>query len=445
MELSDLTNKRREHILSCRENEDNSHEIIAGLYSDPSHFIYELLQNADDAEASEVSIKLTHDSVIFKHNGRKLFNYDDIKSITTVGASTKKDDINAIGKFGAGFKSVFGVTSSPIIHSGEYHFKIVDFIVPEDISPINSSKETIVILPFNHNRLSVEEAYHQISERLVALEAESLLFVRHIQEVKWTTESESGHYLSEIDGETACVISQRNDEDNTADYLLFRKNIVIDSKGLLLAVAFELEENSSHQIKPLHDTKLFVYFPTNEKTGLKFLVHAPYKTTPSRESIPFNDAQNKIITNELSLLISGSILKLKGMGYLNIGLLNMLPIDKYEDHPVYSASFQEVKSVLKSNEILPTSDEKYTSSTSALLAREKELVTLLDSRDCMSLFGMGSWLSPEITFYRTRELRDYLIGELDIAEINMEMFCKKITGANPGQIRGHNTILYHNS
>ena len=131
MDLSALTEKRREHVKSCQDNDDNSHKIIAELYSDPSHFVYEILQNSDDAKASEIQFTLTKKNLEIVHNGKKLFSYNDIKSITTVGSTTKKDDINAIGKFGAGFKSVFAVTNTPQIHSGEYHFEIQDFIVPE--------------------------------------------------------------------------------------------------------------------------------------------------------------------------------------------------------------------------------------------------------------------------------------------------------------------------
>lgn len=39
MELSKLTKRRREHVKSCEENNDRSHQIIADLYSDPSRFV----------------------------------------------------------------------------------------------------------------------------------------------------------------------------------------------------------------------------------------------------------------------------------------------------------------------------------------------------------------------------------------------------------------------
>ena len=84
----------------------------------------------------------------------------------------------------------------------------------------------------------------------------------------------------------------------------------------------------------MDDSKLFVFFPTNERTGFKFLVHAPYKTTPSRELIPFDDNQNQIITAELSNLIAESITELKNNGLLNVEVLTMLPIDSENKHPV---------------------------------------------------------------------------------------------------------------
>lgn len=425
MELSDLTHKRREHIQSCRDNNDNSHEIIAGLYSDPSHFIYELLQNADDAGASEVRFQLTPQSLSFTHNGKKLFDFDDVDSITTVGSSTKKNDVNSIGTFGAGFKSVFAITKTPSIHSGDYHFQITDFIVPEEIKVTNIVKKiTEIILPFDHPALASDNAYKQISARLQALESESLLFLRNIKEIQWKTEDDRGHYLSELEGSKASLISQVNDEDNLTEYFFTKKNIEIDGTAINIVVAYLLSSNG--KIEPVHDSKLFVFFPTNERTGLKFLVHAQYKTTPSRESIPFDDDQNKAITAAVSALIAESILGIKNSGLLSVDFLSMLPIDAENKHPLYSAAFHQVKSIFATESLLPTSSGDYGSSENTILARERELTNLLVHMDCTELFHREFWLSTEITYDKTRVLRDYLTSELDIPEITMQKFCSEI-------------------
>lgn len=428
MDLSNLTKKRREHIQSCRDNNDKSHEIIAGLYSDPSHFIYELLQNADDAGASEIIFDLTSDSLEVTHNGKRLFDFDDVDSITTVGSSTKKDDVNSIGTFGAGFKSVFAITKTPSIHSGDYHFRVIDFIVPEAVKPlINKAQYTVISLPFNRTDISSEDSYKQISNRLQALESESLLFLRNIREVQWSTESDKGHYLAEIKKDKASLISQVNEQDNLRDYLIFKKTIEIDGAKLNVVVAYPLDTGDVDAIVPVHDSKLFVFFPTNERTGLKFLVHAPYKTTPSRESIPFDDSQNLIITNELSTLIAESIESIKDNGLLDVEFLTLLPIDSENEHPLYSSAFQKVKDALTTNPLLPTSDNGYANAENTLLAREKELATLLGNLDCSKLFEKETWLSTAITYDKTRELRNYLTGILDIPEITMQKFCTEIT------------------
>ena len=97
---------------------------IIDKYPEAAHFVYELLQNADDAEATEVLIKVSPQSMSFKHNGRKHFDITeggakkpgDINAITGIGYSTKIDAQNKIGKFGVGFKAVFQYTDVPEIY-----------------------------------------------------------------------------------------------------------------------------------------------------------------------------------------------------------------------------------------------------------------------------------------------------------------------------------------
>ncbi|MEA1884289.1 MAG: hypothetical protein U9N62_07215, partial [Thermotogota bacterium] len=427
MELSELTKRRREHVKSCEKNNDRSHQIIAGLYSDPSRFVYEILQNADDAEASRVQFSLTNDKLEITHNGKKEFDYQDVESITTIGSSTKQDDLNAIGKFGAGFKSVFAVTKTPQIHSGEYHFKIRDFIIPEQLPSISNDGKTTIILPFNHSNLSCDEDYQQINKRLGFLESESLLFLRNIKEIKWKTQNNSGHYLADKNSGKAYIISQQNDEEKQQEYLLFNRPIKIEDKDIKLSIAYSLDDKIN-KIVPLNDTKLFVFFSTNERTGLKFLLHAPYKTTPSRETIPFEDDQNKILTRELADLVSDSILEIKKRGYLDINFLAMLPLNDEEEHPLYKAVYEKVKTALSTKALLPTTiANMYSTANQALLPGVKEISRLLSNDDTKRLFDREYWLSTNITYDKTRELHDYLIDKIDIEKKEMVDFAKSIT------------------
>ena len=133
--FEELKSKRKEMVKSMKENDafDGIKNLLTELYPDKAHFIFELLQNAEDMNASEVSFRLFNDKLIFIHNGDKRdFILEDVEAITNISKGTKKDDPTAIGQFGVGFKAVYAYTSTPEVYSGEHCFKIVDMLVPED-------------------------------------------------------------------------------------------------------------------------------------------------------------------------------------------------------------------------------------------------------------------------------------------------------------------------
>ncbi|KAJ8304226.1 hypothetical protein KUTeg_017809 [Tegillarca granosa] len=100
--------------------------------------IYELIQNAEDAEATEV--KILYDSrhvnsepvderkrpfrkyfkgpALVVYNNAK-FTEQDWKGIKMLYTSIKEDDPLKVGRFGLGFKSVFHITDYPVIVSGD--------------------------------------------------------------------------------------------------------------------------------------------------------------------------------------------------------------------------------------------------------------------------------------------------------------------------------------
>lgn len=199
-------------------------KTILGHGYDKNSIVTELLQNAEDAykqakllgmEIPEVpyfSILVSEHSEIkqisveyqgrpfnyYKHHGKadKSFK-QDIEGLLRSSGSFKPhankgaDPSNAaIGKFGLGFKCVYLITDSPIIHSGHWHFKINHTCIPEEIAPPEnwSPKKTRIELPINvydlTNDIDVDSIWkllpflHHISKIEVVINEETRLITR---------------------------------------------------------------------------------------------------------------------------------------------------------------------------------------------------------------------------------------------------------------------------
>ena len=48
-------------------------DSVVDKYSDQAHFIYEILQNADDAQAKNAHFELYRDHLDFRHDGKRRF------------------------------------------------------------------------------------------------------------------------------------------------------------------------------------------------------------------------------------------------------------------------------------------------------------------------------------------------------------------------------------
>ena len=109
--------------------------VAKDLNSKESHFLLELVQNADDNHyAPDIDPALT-----FRLDARELvvsnneigFSPANVRALCSAGESSKKNRVGYIGEKGIGFKSVFKVTDTPEIHSNGYHFRF-DLTDPED-------------------------------------------------------------------------------------------------------------------------------------------------------------------------------------------------------------------------------------------------------------------------------------------------------------------------
>ncbi len=429
--------------------------ISEQLYSDRSHFIYELLQNAEDAlqrkhkyhtrnENRVVKFKLFKDRLEFRHFGLP-FDENDVRGITELLKGTKTKDRTQIGKFGIGFKSVYAFTATPEIHSGDENFIIERYIRPKalDSSGDILSDETIFIFPFNHHTLSCQEAFELISNKLRNLGSRVLLFLNNIEGIEWFIEEtqEEGHYIKNTEGikneKSVTLVSKNNNQDEYENWLVFGRSILdIDkSKIAHVEVGFMLETDGNNQtveIVKIQQSPLIVYFPTEKETCFGFLIQGPYITTPSRDNIPKDEKWNNLLISETAILITEIFQSLKDMGLLTVNLLDAMPIrmEAFPKDEIFWPIVEAVRNSLLNEELLPTYDGTFISAKRAKLARYPELIKLLNPNQLRDLFKTNEeikWLSDKISQGRTPDLRNYIMDELDVKEISPSDFAGEIT------------------
>ena len=83
--FNEIAEWRSEYYETEKKSGNDYTGILTNIYKEPTHFIYELLQNADDTKATNVKFVLSRDKIEFFHNGTKEFSLSDIISITGVG------------------------------------------------------------------------------------------------------------------------------------------------------------------------------------------------------------------------------------------------------------------------------------------------------------------------------------------------------------------------
>lgn len=303
--------------------------IYTRLYSDKPHFVYELVQNADDNKSRHLELQLGKNELLVWNDGCQ-FTKRDVRSICSIGLSNK--DLTQIGTFGIGFKAVYNYTDLPEIYSGDEHFRIRDLTKPEGIGidgmassvvELVDQGKTVFRLPFKKELRQEDIEY--LKKRLCHLEKRALLFLSHLETVQWRDERDEGSYscrrclYDEIQNVSQVELMANGDDQTSETFLVFHKDVqpakdVIDvllqnaddderqsiqrsaTKQQPVEVAFKLRDG---QITAMDRCVLFAYLPTEKETHLRFFIQARYQTTPARDNIPkIDNPQTKPLSAE---------------------------------------------------------------------------------------------------------------------------------------------------
>lgn len=370
-------------------------ELLGQLYSDRSHFIFELIQNAEDAGATEISFEVFADRLEVRHNGRP-FTADDVRGICGVGHSTKTDDLTAIGTFGIGFKSVYAYTGNPRIHSADVHFRIESFVHPYRLNPPDEPGTpdggTRFVLPFDRADVPADVAATEIAGALDAISPRTLLFLRHIDTLaiggvsltrtalrRRVRTSSPGRRRADSREVTVTRRSAGQRTDET--WIIWHRPLdELGQPDLRAEVALELHDAAdARRLAAPGSAPLVVYFPTHKETFLGFWLQGPYRTTPARDNVPDHDPWNLALAGQTARLITDVLADLRDADLLTMDVLRALPLEpaRFGQQSLFRVAFDAVAEAFATDRLIPVSGGGYASSRHARLADGTGLHELL--------------------------------------------------------------------
>lgn len=411
----------------------NWRKIFTSPYSDKTHFIYELIQNADDSKSKHLEMQLRENELIVWNDGRQ-FTKKDVDSICSIGFSNK--DLTQIGTFGMGITAVFTYTDCLEVYSGDRYFriKIEDPTKREniDLDEIDSTiteqlkkGRTVFRLPFRKKLR--QEDIEKLRDRLCNLaERRPLLFLRHLERIVWRNElgAQIGSYFcyrcphDKMQDASEVGLTTFLDDNNqqTETFLVFNKKVqpppdVIDEllyqaeddteqqriqqsvkKPQPIEIAFRLQDS---RITVMADRcMLFSYLSTQKETHLRFIIQARYQTTLARENIEDieDNLWNRWLVRETANFLPEVLEQLKSGGLLEPAFFDVLPLKK-ELEKAFKPIVKTLRKAMRERLLVPTQDGAYTKAENVLYPHDELLREFIESS---WLHPNSSWLHPDI-------------------------------------------------
>lgn len=281
--------KRWEQLDSDPELAAPWHQLFKQVQS-PRHILSELLQNADDAHATEASVDILDGYFLFSHNGED-FTEEHFASLCRFGYSNKRA-LHTIGFRGIGFKSTFSLGErvelyTPTLSIG---FDQKRFTEPfwMNGSGVKRDRTTVrVAISDEHRETEVRKNLEEWLKSPV-----SLLFFRNIRRI--SINGKEVHWGSfgagPVNGTEWLALHEKPDKQ----FLLARSAPESFPEDALREIRQErmLGADQDMALPPCQveivvgvEGRLFVVLPTGVKTDLPFACNAPFIQDPARLKI----------------------------------------------------------------------------------------------------------------------------------------------------------------
>ena len=255
----------------------------------PRHVVSELLQNADDAGATDASIEINNGEFIFSHNGED-FNKEQFASLCRFGFSNKRT-LHTIGFRGVGFKSTFSLGNevrlvTPTLSVAFRRQRFTEPVWTESSGTVDGLTEVRVVIQNNRVHQELFKNLKEWSESPA-----SLLFFNSIRclriderEIRWESrgrgpvEGSEWMSVSNTPGNQYLII-RSPEEEFSEDALneIRDERIIPDDATTFPPCRVEIVLGM--------EGRLFVVLPTGVTTQLPFACNAPFIQDPARTKI----------------------------------------------------------------------------------------------------------------------------------------------------------------
>ncbi len=427
------------HIGDLRDRQAESDEsLLAALagainrlekaFPEQWHFLMEFIQNADDSQSTTFSLRISEDKITVMNDG-KPFDRADVESICNVGQSSKARPDRGeeyIGYLGVGFKSVFLISESPRIYSGEYQFKfdksewkdpnavpwqITPLWIDEPTDPIPEGFTTKFEIPLSDD--ITEETFEKLTEELKAeqISDRTILFLKNLQKIEIIDEingtqktiEKRGHQI----GESYDIIDvrvEKEQDSQTNKWLVFNSVAEVpdsvksdpmtkrwERDGLQtreVMVAFKLDSDEKLvQEQGTAHIGVFSFLPLKEvPSGLDFLVQADFLTAPGRETIHRDAPWNRWLAAEVFELLTDIVIPTFKQDTDWCQNFTELLYPESGGHSLFNQEIHEpLQNYLKSQPVILTADERFAKPNECVVI-DSQVQDLISDADFQQLY-----------------------------------------------------------
>lgn len=379
----DDSSRRGEQNPLLKDLQQSINKLSRDLYRKDSHFLLELIQNAEDNDydcnnpdlsftlvKSDPSNSNASRGALVISNNETGFSESNMEAMCSIGSSFKEKLKGYIGEKGIGFKSVFKVTKSPYIYSNGYRVRFQDeineiglgYIVPEwveNVPKVATNDHTTIILPLNNGKIGFSEVSRMMSE----FTPETILFLSKIRQLRFHVEGEYDISISKsIENKHVVILTITTTVDDLTsvthkEYLLYTKNyerpadLLVEGREDVLdrdiTVSFPIGNTAN-------DGAIYAYLPVIENTGMPFILNADFLVPGSRDMINEDSEWNEWLLKQIPELFVEAFTEFIKISQYRYELFSHIPIESKLKATYFEPIIKPIINSLAMLPIIPT-------------------------------------------------------------------------------------------